>query len=365
MDPLLMSEYYLKLCKIVKTITYKGYLKYRKHSEAYSEDIKHLVLPTSFPINNINFVTFHKIVLSELIKNIVDKNYRIVNSLPYFHRFKNIPKPNHGVLNITRQGLFTIKILQYFKKRNNKLFTQLFNKKKLYSVILASHFISILRVTEGIRGVSDSNLITIDQSTMRQLLPHFPHISVFKYCLFNNHQIYSALFLKTILQNYETSIGKDLIDYITASLLCYVHLDSNGNNKGFKIENYLFNKLNKIAEFILVSCIIWSGHTFDHCRGPWSNIFEEPFMILLFNTIKTTPKDKIKLFTFLQKILIKTQIKTQTNRSSKCITNTTKECCKKLTKHGRYTNTHFLEYSKNFNKLYGVLNFKKELKELK
>lgn len=362
-DPLQMKENYLKHCAIVEDIKFKGYLNYRKHSEAYSEDIKHLYLPISFPIKTINFVQFHKIVLSELMNNIVDKNFRIFGSLPYIHKFKNIPKPNHGVLNITRQGLFTIKLLQYFKKRNKGLFNQLFNKRKLNAIILASHFISILRVGEGIRGVTESNLISIDQSTMKKLLPNFPHISIFKYCVFNNHQIYSGIFLKTILLNYEDVLDKELIDYITAGMLCYINLESNGNHKDLKIENYLFKKFNKSSEFILVSCIIWSGHYFDHCRGPWSDVFEEPFMKLLFNYINLTNKDKIELFTFLQKILIKTQIRTQPIKSSKCISNT-KECCKKLTKHGRYTNKKFVEYSKNFNKLYGVLNFKKELMEL-
>ena len=360
-----LSEEYLKYCEYVSKLDFKGYTKFKKLSESYSIDILDLNIPNKFPYTNNSFYKYHKILVKELIQKIVDKKYKRLPYLPKLHYTKGVPRPNHGVLNIVRQGLFTVKLLQIFKKRNTKLFNRVFkNKQLIYLTIIASHFISILRVGEGIKGLTESNYIKMDSKILKNLFPSIDH-SLFKDLVYSNQQIYSGIFLKSILNMY--NIDEKIIDMISSTI--YWYLDDKSFKK-FDIKEFNFTKINNESVFIIIWAIIHFGHYTDHCRGPWSEIFDQSFIKLLLNTIKATYQDRIYLFEYIQKILIKTQIKSKFIKGDKCIkktknnTKSTKKCCTNMVKAGMYSQKNFTIYSKNYDKLYSILKFNNELNNL-
>ena len=364
-DGLKLSEEYLKYCEYVSELDFKGYTKFKKLSESYSKDILDLDIPNKFPNTNNSFSKYHRALMKELIQKIVDKKYKRLPYLPKLHYTKGVPRPNHGVLNIVRQGLFTVKLLQLFKKRNTKLFNRIFKDKNLiYLTIIASHFVHILRIGEGIKGLTESNFIKMDSKILKKLFPNIDY-SMFKDLVYNNHQIYSGIFLKSILNMY--NIDEKNIDMISSTISCFF---TDTDLKKLGIENFNFNKINNESIFIIIWAIIWFGHYADHCRGPWSDIFNESFIKLLLNTIKATYQDRIDLFEYIQKTLIKTQIKAKFIKGDKCIkktknnTKSTKKCCTNMVKAGRYSQKNFTMYSKNYDKLYSILEFNKELKNL-
>lgn len=361
-----LSDEYLKYCNYVSKLNFKGLTKFKKISESYYKNISNLEIPSKFPSNKNNFINYHRILMSELIKHIVDKKYKKLSYIPKIHYINGVPRPNHGVVNIMRQCLFSIKVIEIFKKRNRKLFNNVFeDKHMLFGIIIASHFIAILRIGEGIKGLTESNYITIDSEILKTIFPNIEH-TIFNGLVYSNQQVYSGIFLKSILNMY--NVDEKTIDIIASTI--FYHLDVS-NFKKLGIEDYKFKKINKQSIYIILFSIVTFGHYSDHCRGPWSNILEEPFIKLLLNTINATYEDRIEIFEYIQKNIIKTQIKTKLIKGEKCIKKTknnnnisTKKCCDIIVKNGRYSNKKFKLYSKNFTKLYNVLNFKNELNNI-
>ena len=76
-----------------------------------------------------------------------------------------------------------------------------------------------------------------------------------------------------------------------------------------QLKNYKFETINNNTIFLILTFIFASGHNLDHCRGPWSEIMEEPFFKSLLNAIKATKHDEEQLIEYVQQTLIKTQVK--------------------------------------------------------
>ena len=368
-NSLQLSDKYLNYCNYLSTINFKGYTNFKKLSESYSIDIQKLEIPKIFPNNKNNFLCYHKILMREITTHIVDKRYKSLPYMPTLHFTNGIPRPNNGVVNIMRQGLFTIKILELFKKRNNQLFKKIFkNNTILFLVIIASHFATLMRIGEGIKGInglSVSKYVLLNNKILKNIFPTIDR-SLFNGLEYNNQIIYSGIFLKSFFSMY--NIDEKIIDNISSTI--YYNLKEK-NFKKLGIENFKFK--NNPNHYIILYCVVKFGEFADDCRGPWSNILEEPFIKLLLNTINATYEDRIELFEYIQTIILKTQIKSKLIKGSKCIKTTinnnnnnisTKKCCSDIVKSGRYSNKNFKIFSKNYNKLYMVLKFNKELTKL-
>jgi len=386
-DGLELEKTYITLCNKVD-LNFKGWRNFNKLSKSYSNNIKELQI-NKVPLVNDKFELFYKNFLNQIFYKIVNKPYKSLPYIPILHFTKSVHRANHGTLNIMRQGLFTMKILQLFKKRNESLYHKLFkNKILLKLVIIRSHFCSILRVGEAIIGLTESKLVPIDITLIKKLFPNlnkkYHKVFTSEQKLMNNHMLYSTILFKTVLlQNKNSIINDELIDYLSSMMLNYIQIDDTGNNKNMNITNLKFNNLGNIEHYHLLTILFWFGHYMDHCRGPWSDIMETTFSNLFLNTINATHNDKIKYFDYVQKILLKTQLKGEPIQSKKCVPDnkintkknnsiqntkkskkdiiSTKKCCTKLVSKGRYANKDFKLYSKDFDKLYRDLNFKKEL----
>ena len=362
-----LSDKYLNYCNYLSTINFKGYNNFKKLSESYSNNIQKLEIPKIFPNNKNNFIDYHNIIMREITKHIVDKKYKSLAYIPSIYFTNGIPRPNHGVVNIMRQGLFTIKILELFKKRNNQLFKKIFKTNTMiFLVIISSHFLELMRIGDGIRGLNGfgvSKYVLLNNKILKNIFPTID-TSMFDGLDYNNQIIYSGIFLKSFLSMY--NIDEKIIDNISSTI--YYNLKEK-NFKKLGIDNFKFK--NNPNHYIILYCVVKFGNFADDCRSPLSsNILEENFIKLLLNTINATYEDRIELFEYIQKIILKTQINSKLIKGSKCIKKTinnnisTKKCCSNIVKSGRYTNKNFKIYSKNYNKLYMALNFNKELKKL-
>lgn len=389
-DGLELEKTYITLCNKVD-VKFKGWRNFNKLSQSYSKNIRELQI-TKVPLVNDKFELFYKNFLNQIFHKIASKPYKSLPYIPILHYAKSIHRANHGTLNIMRQGLFTIKILQLFKKRNESLYNKIFkNKLLLKLVIIRSHFCSIVRVGEGIVGLTESKLIPIDITLIEKLFPNlnkkYHKIFTSEQKLTTSHSIYSAILFKTILLHSKNSVINDeLIDYLSSMMLNYIRINDTGNNEAMKVKNLRFDSIGEIEKYYLLSILHFFGHNMDHCRGPWSDVMEMSFNKLFLNTINATYNDKIKYFDYVQKILLKTQLKGEPIQSKKCVPDnkistkknnsiqntkkskkdiiSTKKCCTKLVSKGRYANKDFKVYSKDFDKLYRDLNFKKELELL-
>lgn len=355
-----IAKIFLEHCLISRKLNFGGFVNFNQHAESFSKNIGQLQLPSEIPKSKKQFIEFYRLFAKEIYYKIAKQPYKIMPHIPYLHYYKGIYRPNHGTLNIMRQSLFTMKVMQIFKNNNSNLFDRVFNTKpRLHIFIFISLLFQIMRVGEGISGITESKLIPIDLTIVKELFPSLEYQSLYKNTLIGTH-IYSAIFCKSILQQY--NLDKKEVDLLSAITFIYFKIDEYGNNKTMRLKNYKFENVNNDTIFVILTFLFASGHYLDHCRGPWSDIMEKPFFKVLLNTIKATKTDKEELIEFVQKILIKTQVNGQVTKGKHCVS--TKKCCQKLLKNGRYTNKKFTMYSKNFDKLYNLLNYPREIQSL-
>jgi len=325
--------------------------------------------------NKNNLLEFCKSFLQNIIEKIINKPYLLDYNDKIEYKNTTVYRPNHGTVNILRQGLFSLKILQLFKKRNPKLFNQIFNsKERLICLILACFFKSLTRIGEGIfEGKIDKY---INEKILKKMFPGLP-IQFYKDATISGHGIFSSILYKSIFDN--IGIKSSQYQDINYLIMYYLHLTEDGDNKIFKIKNFNFdNSQNKYIEPIVIRSLISVGHYLDHCRGSYSGILYEPFVRLLNNTILLTLEDKKYIMNFVKEILIKTQFKNKIIKNEVCTiedetlltetNNPSKKCCDRLNKHlsrnTRYTNKKFFKLSNNFSQLYKTLDIENQIKKL-
>ena len=310
-----IANLYLEYHKFVRKVKWDGLFNFTSYAKNFHKNIRELKLLNKIPLVEEKFINFNKLFLKEIYYKLATKPYKILPYLPYLHYYNGVNRANHGTVNIIRQGLFTIKLLQIFKKRNNSLYKKVFKNSILVKLILIrSHFVSLLRVGEGIVGLTESKLLPINLELIKNLFPNLDNkyyeIFTSETKLMNNHMLYSCILFKAILTQYKNNIINDkLIDYLSSMMLNYIHIDEPGNNNYMNVSNFKFNSIGDLEQYNLLTILYWFGHYMDHCRGPWSNIMEESFNKLILNTIKATQKDREDLIEFVQKKIIQTQIK--------------------------------------------------------
>lgn len=369
---------YVNLCSFMNETNYYNRIK-NAHIDMKNY-IKNIELDNNLFEDNTKIYNYIKKIIYEINNNIATKKY-LLNSFDY-KAYKNtrIYRPNHGSLNMFRQSLFTIKLLQIFKKNNTKLFNNIFDHNlKIYLIILASYSVNIGRVGEGIKILFESKIKSIDESILQKIFD-YKFIDKFnKNIGYTSHGIYSGIILKSILMKYYDKFDKKTINYIEKICFFLARYPNSENDYDiFGVKDLIINNFNELNKDYILCLIIWSGHYMDHCRGPWSDIMDENFMILLLNICKATQKDRENLMIFTKKRLINTQLNAEVNPNEKCVPNIenayndkknkhikySKKCCSRIVKNGRYANKKFFKYSKKISDLFTKFKYKNEIDKL-
>ena len=323
-------------------------------------------------LNNINLTKLKKNEEIEFITNLFKNLANNISKQPYtnydYFYDGNIFRKNHGLLNHLRSIFMCIELLNIFKQNNENLYNEIFNNKNyIIAILVSSYCIALLRTDES---GSPNELYSIKDK--KWFIKNFEEILIYPDLLdttFYLHDLASSILLKILLEYIDIKLNdKNIISF--CPLFFY-------NKKFYKI--FYLNKLNNnfnLKKLYLFYSIPLFGHTSDHFRGGFSNIFYEDYINKLFEILNiTTEQEKyllekqihlLNITEYKSKIIIKNINNCISYKNRFKPSNKMKKCApsRKFRSKERFKNKNFINLSNNFEKAYCYLDLDNKLEIL-
>jgi len=222
-------------------------------------------------------------------------------------------------------------------------------------LILSTMFESILRIDEK---SSSKVLCELSENYFKKLYPTLDYNNLGKNIALSTHQLASSIFFIVLMKKcFKGSIPEYEIELLGKGVSYHYKDDQTLNIENLTLTNITDNNNNNNLKFFIYYVIIVCGHYLDHCRGPYSDMINEPYIKKLFNLFDIKEKDRIELVKLVVNTLRITEFKRydgkikNINKSSQMIKKN--GYCSQL--RGRKYNPLYKTLSLDFEKCYTTL----------
>jgi len=250
-------------------------------------------------------IQYFKVFLSRLFNHISVIPYKLIRN-PIEQKGNKIWRSNHGSVHHMRTIAISLENFKIFKLRKPAVYEFFFKEtnKRIITCILASVFVSLLRIDEDNSNGTQGLKLTFDDIGLWSKI--FPELSknegVITF-LSNNTHTYSLTQLSScfmFMSLVKVLLPKDTLftELLGFSNIYYQHQDTIKLNKYIKHGTTTSDV--DITDKILGTITLFHGltmapHYLEHCRGPFSEGIYKSFIYKMFLDIGATGEDLLTL----------------------------------------------------------------------